>query len=203
MILHIFKAFRDIKQRIVKQEEERVKAQWDAASSNEAELRARRHNIEREEHKISEYRKDIEDLNKRVSDRKAELEHANQELREQIRMIEAKAAPNQIWATAFTSGFNKAWDMMIPLQMHGIDLAISKIKSDTTDKVLRGLEPAITNRLNQASNTALKPANLLIVKKREFEAKLSQARVESDKLKYKQYLEVIGWILNGQDISKK
>ena len=50
---------------------------------------------------------------------KLELEQANLDLREQIKLIESKARPDQVWATAFSEGFSistiKCNNSLIPL----------------------------------------------------------------------------------------
>lgn len=59
-----------------------------------------------------------EELNHRlqtIKDRILEAKQKDNELREQIRLLEAKASPSSVWCEAFTQGINKAWDMMLPV----------------------------------------------------------------------------------------
>ena len=68
--------------------------------------------------KLSKLRKqqaDLEDDEQRVLDHKKELAKTNEELKVQIRLIEAKASPDAVWAEAFGHGFSKAWVMMRPI----------------------------------------------------------------------------------------
>jgi len=58
---------------------------------------------------------------KNLEERKLELIKADNELKNQIKVIEAKAHPSTVWAEAFSSGFSKSWDMMMPLMMDGVN----------------------------------------------------------------------------------
>jgi len=50
-----------------------------------------------------------------LEDRKVELAKADNELKNQIRLIEAKASPSSVWVEAFTAGVNKTWEMLRPI----------------------------------------------------------------------------------------
>lgn|SRR3990167_886261 len=113
---------------------ERIKASYvDATNHLQASLDMQQ--------KILEVKKrDLEDVTRRVEDRTKELERTNEELRQQIRLIEAKSSPSSIWESAFSSGFDKAWEIMLKY----IDLGDQKAK---------------TNLYNQAVDDTLKRLN--------------------------------------------
>jgi hypothetical protein len=89
---------------------------------------------------------ELESLEKRVQDRREDLNRVNQELRDQIRLIEAKAAPDQVWISAFQAGFNKCWDMMWEYQSEQVTKLREKIKSQ-----------AITETLERLNGSSLSP----------------------------------------------
>lgn len=74
---------------------------------------------------------DINELSKRLEERKLALNHENEELKIQLKIIEAKSSPSNVWVEAFTAGFNKAWDMIL-LQNEGFE----KVKKLIEDKAI-------------------------------------------------------------------
>ena len=65
-----------------------------------------------------------------ISDRKIELAKADNELRTQIKLLEAKASPTSVWCEAFTQGMSKSWDLMLPI----ISDNVEKVKRAIYDK---------------------------------------------------------------------
>lgn len=84
-------------------------------------------------------RRDVEDLEKRYNDKKLELERKNQELAAQIRLIEAKAAPDEVWASAFQAGFTKCWEIMWEFQADQVVKLREKIKNQAINETLERL----------------------------------------------------------------
>ena len=80
---------------------------------------------------------EILELSKRLDDRKVELARINEELRQQLRISEAKASPSNVWAEAFTCGFNKAWDMVIPIMSEGNERMKKLIEDKAITDTLR------------------------------------------------------------------
>ena len=97
---------------------------------------AKEHQVE-----IENKQKDIHEITRRLEEKKLELLRANEDLKNQIRTIEAKASPSNVWAEAFTAGFSKAWDMMLPIMSEGLE----KTKKTIEDK-------AISQTLERLSN---------------------------------------------------
>jgi len=149
---------------------------------------------EREDSLISKQR-DVEDLLRRVNDKRVELETRNEELRDQIRLIEAKASPSGVWVQAFSQGFSKAWDMMIPLMTSGIEKTKEKIKELAIEESLNNIEPVIQSRLSKLGKTSLKDANEILKKKEELKIRINKAEDE-EKLQLTHYLEALEWIYN-------
>ena len=58
------------------------------------------------------------------------LEMSKKNVEDQIRLLEAKSSPTNVWTEAFTAGFNKAWDMMLPIMYDGV-LKSKKVIEDT------------------------------------------------------------------------
>lgn len=73
---------------------------------------------------------------KNLEDRKLELIKADNELKEQIKLIEAKAHPSAVWTEAFSLGVSKSWEMMLPIMTQNLDKVISKIKEDSVKEAI-------------------------------------------------------------------
>lgn len=78
---------------------------------------------------------EIDELSKRLDERKIALSRENEELKTQLRIIEAKASPSSVWTEAFTAGFNKAWDMMF-LQQEGMEKVKKLIEDNAINETL-------------------------------------------------------------------
>ena len=76
---------------------------------------------------------EVEFRQKSLNDRKLELIKADNDLKEQIKLIEAKAHPSSVWTEAFTMGVSKTWDLLLPLMQDNID----KIKSKANDDAIK------------------------------------------------------------------
>lgn len=110
--------------------------------------------LEESEKKIRKNQQDIDDLLKRTDDKKLELEQKNEELRTQIRIIEAKASPSNVWTEAFSLGFSKAWDMMVPVLYDGFGKVKEHIADSAKIETLKGLQPVLRgkNGINSEKN---------------------------------------------------
>ena len=146
--------------------------------------------------------RDVEDSELRVMDRKVELEKANTELKAQIRLIEAKASPDNVWCSAFSAGFTKAWDMMEPLMTEGVQKMKDSIRSHAIDETLDGLESTVAKRVEATGNAELVALNKVLAQKRDFEAKFTAERNEEVKRKYRNYIDCLNWVLNGNVLQK-
>lgn len=89
---------------------------------------------------------DVEDLLRRTQDRKVELQEAQEELKTQIRLVEAKARPDSIWVAAFTSGFQKAWETMASLQSTNLAQAQKAIRDQAIQETLSNLSTVIEEK---------------------------------------------------------
>src|SRR3990167_3794004 len=107
-----------------------------------------------------------------------------------------------VWMNGFSSGFDKAWDVMAPIMVDSIKKAENKIRSKAIDDTLGNLESTIISRIEKSGLVDLKSANSVLSKRKEFEVKLIQSKTEASKQKYNNYIEVIDWILNGDLLSK-
>ena len=145
---------------------------------------------------------DLEDMARRLQDRKEDLAKANEELKAQIRLIEAKASPDSVWVQAFSQGFSKAWDMMIPIMSSGFDKIVDKTRTEAIDSVVSNLDTVVRSRIEQAGDLHLQEPHLLLAKKRDLERKLLEAKDENRKIQCRAYLEALGWVMNGHTVSE-
>lgn len=134
-------------------------------------------------------------MESQCKDRREDLARTSTELREQLRLLEAKASPSHVWAEAFSLGFSKAWDMMLPLMKAGIGKSEQALFDEAVNAALTGLEPTIQQRLVETAQTRLQPTNAVLAKREEFRQKQSSAASDIEKMKYKHYLSAIEWVL--------
>lgn len=79
---------------------------------------------------------------KNVDDRVLEIRKKDNELRDQIKLIEAKASPDRVWCEAFSLGFSKAWDMIEKVQMDGLLRARKVIEDRAINRAISGVDNA-------------------------------------------------------------
>ena len=82
---------------------------------------------------------ELDALKVQVASRREELMSIDHDLRDRIRLLEAKAHPSIVWSSAFTSGFDKAWEMMLPLMTQGLHRMESTIRDQAIDETLKRL----------------------------------------------------------------
>ena len=84
-------------------------------------------------------KKEIEELSKRLDERKLELLQANDELKQQLRIIEAKSSPSSVFTEAFSLGVSKTWDLLLPVMVGNIEALKKKIYEDATFEAISRL----------------------------------------------------------------
>ena len=141
----------------------------------------------------------LDDITKRVQDKREELERANQELKEQIRLIEAKASPDSVWVEAFSQGFSKAFDMASVIHQKGLDKLLEQARDSAIDQAIASLDAVVAKRIQEAGSINLQLPHVLLTKRRVFEQKLSQSKSEDRKAQCKYYIEVIDWVIGAQN----
>lgn len=77
-----------------------------------------------------------------LEERKLELIRADNELKSQIKLLEAKASPSAVWSEAFSQGMSKSWDLILPVMLENIEKLKSKIKEDATMEAIQRLKNA-------------------------------------------------------------
>lgn len=81
---------------------------------------------------------------KTLDDRKLDLVIADNDLKQQIRLIEAKASPSSVWVEAFTSGANKAWELLLPVMTDNIAKLKLKMQEDAVQEAIARMR--VTNK---------------------------------------------------------
>ena len=79
-----------------------------------------------------------------LEERKLELIKADNDLKTQIKLLEAKASPSSVWSEAFGQGMSKCWDLALPFMQENIEKLKSKIREDAAMEAIK--------RLNNAPN---------------------------------------------------
>lgn len=82
---------------------------------------------------------DVEHRNQNLKERKLELIQADNELKSQIKLLEAKAHPASVWTEAFTLGISKCWDMLLPSMQDNLDKLKQKMKDDAIQEAIARL----------------------------------------------------------------
>lgn len=107
-----------------------------------------------------------------------------------------------IWTEAFSLGFSKAWDMMVPLMTSGIDKSKEAIFNLAIDQAMANLEPVIQKRIEDAGKKELIPVNRILAKEKELVEQIAKAKKQEDKVMYSHSLQIVRSMLNGNSISK-
>lgn len=75
----------------------------------------------------------------RIDDRKIELERLDADYKLQIKIVEAKSHPSNVWAEAFTAGANKVWDLIAPVMIGNLEKLKSTIQEEAIEEAIRRL----------------------------------------------------------------
>lgn len=206
ILLRLFLPFRKIKQKVIEDEKQRILERYKTVFEEydrgfqlrEIEFKKRTAEHQKE---IEEKKNDIESALDRLNDKKASLERANEELKTQIRLIEAKASPDNVWVESFSCGFSKAWDVMNPFIVQSVEQMKKYIERKSIDETLNNLESVIAKRIELSGNHALKSVNRILSKLDQFEKKL-QGCPESDRIKFESYISALRWVLHDDELQK-
>ena len=124
----------------------------------------------------------------RLEQRRVELAQANEDLREQLRLLEAKARPDAVWAEAFSLGFSKAWDMMLPIMTGGMERLKTAVRDAAIQETVDSLRPSLEAEMG----VRLKRQEELLHKITEFESRRDASR-GMDAQRYEAYLTALRW----------
>jgi hypothetical protein len=106
----------------------------------------RQDEIERMKKKLDLAKYEVSEMQRIVDDKKETLEKKNHELAQQMRLLEAKASPDQVWLSAFQLGFSKAWGMMKPVMYEGFDKVKQEISDSAKMETLNGLQSVLRGK---------------------------------------------------------
>ena len=143
------------------------------------------------EKKRSFYDKEFEEL-------KLLHETKSNELRQQIKLLEAKASPDQVWVSAFTAGVSKAWDLMSDTYILSNEETIRNIVKNAENKLMGSVNEIVKKRIEGLDDKQLRDKQSMIEKIKEFEAKKLEAERlgrKDDIGKYMTYLNLLNWVV--------
>lgn len=93
---------------------------------------------------LSQENAQIDELQQRIIDRRVELAKVNEDLKTQIRLIEAKARPDTVWVEAFGCGFVQGWksrgEMAPQLESLSYNLGCEETKRQLAQTVQKQIE---------------------------------------------------------------
>ena len=153
--------------------------------------------------KEHENKKKIEDIEQRLSHqlnqlkldeevaqrRRDELAKESEALKEQLKLIEAKAHPSSVWCEAFGQGHSKAWESMKEVVYRDFENVKKMI-----------YEKAVEETLN--ANPRIKNAAEIKLKVEDLEVRRAKEKEQINIDQYSNYIEALNWILNDNSKNK-
>jgi hypothetical protein len=149
---------------------------------------------------IQEIAKKRKELDMELLETKTQFEKTNNELKAQIRLLEAKASPSNVWCEAFSSGFSKAFDLMQDIIKKGTQGIEDYFKEEAHIEALNNVGKIAEERINKIRDINLKQKFEIINKQEEFKKKMEKAAELGDKTaesRFKNYLTILDWMVNG------
>lgn len=142
-------------------------------------------------------REELKELSRRVDEKKLELQQKNDLLLDQIKTLEAKASPSNVWANAFSEGFSKAWDMMVPIMADGVKRVEHSIRDSEREKAVKNINRIVEDRVAQGKPKDITERINKKIKSIEDIAKKSRDPRDIERARY--YVESLKWVLNDND----
>ena len=149
---------------------------------------------------LDRLKRQLDEEEKELSTRRVRAAHASQELRTQLQLLEAKAAPDRVWVEAFSRGYEKAWDTVWPVMSQGVLKLEAIIEQRAIEATLARLDAMITQRAERLGQTQVREKVELLGKRQEFLTKQHAAQTAPDRERYAHYLTALDWMLNGTPV---
>ena len=178
----------------------RLKAVEESLSMQEQTLEAKRQDVASQQHLLEVKLRDVEDAKRRLADRQVELAQTSEETRTQIRLLEAKASPDNVWVEAFSRGYEKAWETMWPFFESNLTRVKEVIRRVAIDETLTNLQGEVEKRATVLGQVAVQDKVALLAKQTEFRTRRASAKVPAEREKYDHYLTALDWMLNGHQL---
>ena len=106
----------------------------------EAELQERQCKIEVEIRRGKVLEEEVTYRTKVLEERKLELIQADNDLKNQIKVLEAKAHPSTVYVEAFSQGVSKSLDMLMPIMSENLEKFKTKLKDDAIAEAIKRLK---------------------------------------------------------------
>ena len=156
--------------------------------------------LEHEQELVKRQEQDCEGLRQRLTDRQVELQRAQEEVKAQIRLTEAKATPDSVWLTAFSKGYEKAWESMWPVMLDGVQKVKQSIERQAIDATVSRLDETVFQRAEELGHVNARSISVIREKRAEFLHKRTQTKEKTDREKYDHFLEALDWMLNANSL---
>lgn len=133
-----------LKDKWIKSQEDNLRNEYsERLSSIESELQSEIDNLISEKKKIIDSvnleKSEIESLEKRMQDTRSSLQEAQRDLKEHLKVLEAKANPSIVWQSAYTAGFQAAWSVAWDFQKDAFNAYTEKVRSQAINDTLKRL----------------------------------------------------------------
>jgi hypothetical protein len=200
------KVFNTIKDRYKKEFDERIENEF--SQIKEEYLKKKADLVENYEKLFKEKKLELENYEKRLDFERDEsiatkikFEKANNDLKEQIKLFEAKVSPNEVYVSAVTTGFNMAFGMMKDIIRKGTVGVESYYKELAYDEALKNIQKIVDEKISKMDKLELKTKNDIVNKKKEMKLVIETAKKNKNKeeqTKFENYLEVLNWELKDE-----
>ena len=179
---------------------EALTRQQEALTAQAAQQAQQERSLTERQETLTRAQRDVEDLVCRAQDRRVELTKVQEELKTQIRLTEAKAAPDALWVAAFSRGYEKAWETLAPTMLTGLQHTKQTIEQQAIDATLTRLQSIVLQKAEQLGQCVPPSLPQLLDKQQEFQQKLSQARTAEERMRYTHYLTALDWMLHANGL---
>lgn len=155
--------------------------------------------IKRLDNDIKETTRKKELMQDELIDTKVKFEKANNDLKEQIKLLEAKASPTEVWSYAFGTGFGKAFDLMQEIIKKATFNLENYYKETAYTEALGNIGKIADEKISKIDKMGLRTKNELITKKASIQKLLDDAIKNKDTAsieKYTHYLEALEWAVD-------
>lgn len=103
---------------------------------------------------------------------------------------------DQVWMDGFSQGFSKAWDMMMPIMLNGIEKVKDQIRNKAFDDAVKNVEPALLKKIEELGRIELKASNEIEKKMNELNQRYMEAKNQDERYQITNYIEAIKWVTN-------
>lgn len=192
--------FKGIKKRIYQRIEAKAEAEL---SELRKKYEGKKYELEKANRHLEDELQEVANKRKKLDEEllatKVEFEKANNDLKTQIKLLEAKASPTGVWTEAFSLGFGKAFDLMKDVIKKATKGREDYFKDTAYTEALNNVGKIADEKIKKVDDLILKQKFEIVNKREEFIKKRQKAEELQDTVsitKYQNYIVVLDWMVN-------